>query len=387
MMSAEPDRCQLGPNSDLIGVPGSRALLDTPCLLVDLALLKNNVATGASLAAAAGKRLRPHLKAHKCSKIAALQKAAGSHGFCVATVGEAETFAALGFGDLLITSTYASSRKIQRVVKLIEEGARIITVLDDLDFCNALAEAASAKHVTAPVMIDLDMGRGRAGCTTPHEVRLVSEQILQKRSLQLVGLQAYAGQLSHMENFQKRSEGALSAHRFMSQALGAIDDLCDQPLVVSGGSTGACILDADDSAIINELQWGSYVLMDVEYLAVDYCGKAGEDGHWPFSPALFVAADVISAKSTNHVTIDAGHKRLSTNKATKVFVSRGASSSAACWPTSDEHGLVTEKLPRGSKVEVVVPHVDPTIDRFDQVHVVKDDILIDIWPIEARGAF
>jgi 3-hydroxy-D-aspartate aldolase len=36
---------------------------------------------------------------------------------------------------------------------------------------------------------------------------------------------------------------------------------------------------------------------------------------------------------------------------------------------------------------LIVPHCDPTANLYGVYHIVDGDTLIDIWPIEARGAF
>src|SRR5690348_12139670 len=89
---------------DLLGRPGSRALIDTPALVLDLDALEANIATMAELARTRGIALRPHAKTHKSSRIARLQLAAGAVGQCCAKLGEAEVLAAAGIGGLLITS-------------------------------------------------------------------------------------------------------------------------------------------------------------------------------------------------------------------------------------------------------------------------------------------
>ncbi|HHI82951.1 MAG TPA: hypothetical protein ENJ99_07325, partial [Rhizobiales bacterium] len=90
-----------GPNKNLAGVAGSRNLLATPCLILSLDHLQDNIETMASLVAGAGKQLRPHAKAHKCLEIARRQLRAGAQGIAVATIGEAEIFSAGGIKNIL----------------------------------------------------------------------------------------------------------------------------------------------------------------------------------------------------------------------------------------------------------------------------------------------
>jgi len=40
---------------------------------------------------------------------------------------------------------------------------------------------------------------------------------------------------------------------------------------------------------------------------------------------------------------------------------------------------------RGERVELVVPHCDPTFDRYDVVHLVRADALVDIARVDGRG--
>ena len=47
--------------------------------------------------------------------------------------------------------------------------------------------------------------------------------------------------------------------------------------------------------------------------------------------------------------------------------------------------LLTPALILGDKVESLVPHCDPNVNLFDYYHVVREDTLVDIWPVAARG--
>lgn len=75
---------------------------DTPYLLVDDDVVRSNVQRLADRAAELGLQVRPHAKTHKCAQVADLQLASGATGLSVATIGEAEAFAAAGVTDLFI---------------------------------------------------------------------------------------------------------------------------------------------------------------------------------------------------------------------------------------------------------------------------------------------
>lgn len=379
-----------GPNDDLIGKPESRAHLDTPCLLIDLGVLHANLKTGARMAHEAGKSFRPHVKAHKCIEIALLQQAVGVNGFCVATIGEAEIFAGIDHSGVLVTSTYATDRQIARVLDMLTNGHRIISVIDHPDFCERLSTATVARGLQAPVMIDLDMGRRRSGVPDARSARTLAEAIIRAPGLQLTGLQCYAGHLSHERSLTERRSGAAKASAHTRDALAAVREVHSGALTISGGSTGASMLDLRDT-LMNELQWGSYALMDIEYLDLAYaCDENGVPLPWPFEPALFVATRVIGTNAGDRLTIDAGHKRFASKYGAEPRVSRGAACGMPCIPISDEHGVLcipSDRLASGSLLEVIVPHCDPTLNLFNEIHVVEGDVLLDIWPIDARGVF
>ena len=74
--------------------------LQTPALIIDADAFDRNITSMA--AAHPGARLRPHVKAHKCTALAAAQAAAGHHTFTCATPREVLGMAAAGLGDDLL---------------------------------------------------------------------------------------------------------------------------------------------------------------------------------------------------------------------------------------------------------------------------------------------
>src|SRR5262249_56671327 len=126
-----PDKLTLAANADLIGTPGSAAHLTTPALMLDLERFRANQAHMMSLCRAAGIKLRPHGKTHKCSRLAFEQLAAGAVGICCATPHEAIAFAQAGVGNLLITSPVGQPRHLRELVDLHEAGVHLMIVVDN----------------------------------------------------------------------------------------------------------------------------------------------------------------------------------------------------------------------------------------------------------------
>src|ERR1700687_836419 len=88
--------------------------LQPPALLVDAEALEFNLTTMAT--ALPGARLRPHVKAHKCTALAQRQAAHGHHTFTCATIREVEGMAAAGLGDdLLLANEVLDASRLGRL--------------------------------------------------------------------------------------------------------------------------------------------------------------------------------------------------------------------------------------------------------------------------------
>src|ERR1700721_2361439 len=96
-------------------IPRNLADLQTPAPLVDAALLAANLARMAE--AWPGERLRPHVKAHKCTELARHQRGVGHPGFTCATIREVEGMAAAGLGqDLLLANEVLDASRLGALV-------------------------------------------------------------------------------------------------------------------------------------------------------------------------------------------------------------------------------------------------------------------------------
>jgi D-serine deaminase-like pyridoxal phosphate-dependent protein len=129
--------------------------LATPALLVDADVLDRNIATMA--AALPGPRLRPHVKAHKCTGLARRQAAAGHSAFTCATIRECEGMAAAGLGDDLLLANEVLDAG--RLGALAAAGARITLAVD-----SEQTIAAAADGGVREVLIDVNVGLPRCGC-------------------------------------------------------------------------------------------------------------------------------------------------------------------------------------------------------------------------------
>jgi len=152
-----------------------------------------------------------------------------------------------------------------------------------------------------------------------------------------------------------------------------------EPRIVTGVGTGTAEIDAA-SRVYTELQTGSYVFMDVDYLRV-------EGIEMGYIPSLFVDTTVVSTQWGDHVTTDAG---------TKAFALNGPPPMPATgeqgWIYSyegDEFGRITlapssRRPTRGERLSLIVSHCDPTVVLYPRYACVRGNYVEGYWPIAAR---
>lgn len=368
----------------LIGQQGSRADLNTPVLILNVDALDRNIQRMAALAASHGVALRPHAKTHKSVDIARRQKAAGAVGVCCAKIGEAEVLAEGGISGILITSPVAAPAAIDRLAALAATADGLMAVVDHPGVAERIDAALRTTGAKLDVIIDIDPGIARTGVASPDAAVALAKTIAASPNLDYRGVQYYCGSQQHIESYADRRAAIVERTAYLQEVIAALTEAGFAPAIVTGSGTGTHRIDLD-LGVFTELQAGSYVFMDKQYLDCDLA----DGGEPPFEVSLGVDARVVSANHSGLVTIDAGYKSLSTDGGVAV-VQRGAPETAFFTFMGDEHAAliapeIGTQLAPGDPVSLTVPHCDPTVNLYDVYHVVAGDTLVDIWPVSARG--
>lgn len=365
----------------------SLADVSTPALVVDSAAFTHNLDVMAR--ARPGTSLRPHVKAHKCTSLAARQSNLGHTGFTCATPREVIGMAHAGLGrDLLLANETLDLRRLAAMAALDDA---LVTVAVDSPATIDAAARAGIRHV----VIDVNVGLPRCGCR-PDDAPLLAQRSL-AAGMAVRGVMGYEGHLMAMAD---RDEQRTRVHSSMGvlvdtfDAVRAVSD--DRCTIISAGGTGTFDLyDSADPVLgrVDEIQAGSYALMDTQY---------GAQG-LPFHQAVFVIGTVIScgtSKNSTWFVADVGLKALGMDHGNPTIAG------ATVWFCSDEH--ITFSLPDGAsplavgdRIAVTPAHVDPTVSQHenmlvvdgltvdgltvDGVNAVHDARVIDTWPIDLRG--
>jgi D-serine deaminase-like pyridoxal phosphate-dependent protein len=371
---------------DALGSPGSRALLPTPALVCDVDLLDHNLDAMAGDASAAGVSLRPHLKTHKSAFVAGRQLTRGAVGFSCASVSEAEVIVdrlrADGWADplsVLVTSPVVGAGPLTRVGALAGR-CDLIVAVDHPDGVDDLGSAVGSAD-TVQVVCDVDVGLGRTGVVGSAAALAVAGRIGSHPRLSFAGVQGYGGHLQHLAGRDSRLAATVSATTRLTAVVDALEAAGHPVGLRTGGGTGTAGIDLE-LGVLNELQAGSYVFMDREYREA-----LGDDPEGRFAQSLTISTTVVSANQAHFVTVDAGLKAMATDAGPPSVLGRGDDVLYQFF--GDEHGLVTRgvstTLGRGDRLDLVPPHCDPTVDRYDVLWLVRGDAVVGVAAIDARG--
>ena len=246
--------------------------LDTPSLIIDIDIFEKNLVLMRDFAAAAGKKLRPHAKTHKCPEIARRQLACGNcAGICAAKLSEAEALAENGISHILITSPVSAPWKIARIGALNAKISGLKVVVDHPSQVEQLA-ALAGEGAPVHVLIDVDPEMGRTGVAFDKTLEF-ARFIAKFPQLVLDGVQCYAGHLQHIVSGTERNAESSRLMKLGASAFRAV--AAEFPLcrIFTGTGTGTSAADVLIPEV-TDIQVGSYCMMDAEYLAVEHTGPA-----------------------------------------------------------------------------------------------------------------
>jgi D-serine deaminase-like pyridoxal phosphate-dependent protein len=335
--------------------------LPTPAVVIDADRLQHNLTTMAT--AHPGASLRPHVKAHKCTELAAMQHAQGHHSFTCATPREVIGMAEAGWGDdLLLANEVLDPLRLSAMARA-QQSARITIAVDSADTIDAAARAGLRE-----VVVDVNVGLPRCGCR-PDEAGHIAD-LARGRGLLVRGVMGYEGHLMMVDD---REEHRTKVDDAIDRLLEAHEQVGGD--VVSAGGTGTYHLHQLRRRV-TEIQAGSYALMDTHYARL---------GH-PFQQACFVIGTVVSA-TPKYAVADVGLKAMGMdhgNPSVETLDGNGAD----VWFLSDEHVTFvphTGVAHVGDRIRVVPAHIDPTMAMHEVAWLVMGDQVIDRWPIDLRG--
>ena len=346
--------------------------LITPALVLDIDAAQRNIDRMAAELRQLGKAtIRPHYKTHKSPDLARRQLQAGAAGLSMATVWEAAVLAAAGMDDLFVVNTVAHPAKLRTLAGLARDH-RILVAVDEAANAAAHSAAAVAAGATLGIMVEVDTGMDRCGVDSAREGLALARQVMDLPGLRFEGITGYEGHCSLTPDSDLRHERQRAAMTFFT---GVADLLEADGIPCKIRSAGGIATWKWTAAYpgLTEIQAGTYVVMD------NFHGRMVPG----FEHSLTIQATVISRQS-GQVIVDAGNKSVA-DPADVTIV--GHDHEVARF--DEEHGIFAARggssLRVGDSVALVPGYSPSTVNWYDVYHVIRDDVIVDIWPIIPRG--
>ncbi len=344
--------------------------LPTPCIVADIAAIDANLAKMDSYFAGRESKLRPHFKSHKCVTLAKRQMSRpNTVGITCAKLSEAEQLVRGGVSDVLIANQVVGRDKTARIAEMNRK-AIVRVAVDSALGIEQLGLAAQEAGVTIGVFIEIDIGMNRGGVQPGKPSIDLAGIISRTPGIRFDGIQSYEGHIVTLEDYDERK-------RRVEQDLKPVIEtkkLLEQKgfrIIVSSGGTGTYDITGNMEGI-DELQCGSYVLMDSFYKKI----------RPEFENARYVLATVISDQKESK-TLDVGLKGVGAEYGTPEITGYPGISSAGF---AEEHLLIGKlNASIGDKVRLIPPHGCTTNNLYDKMWITRNDIIEDVWAIEGRG--
>jgi len=351
--------------------------LDSPCLLVDPAVVKKNIQEMIRMVGDVD-RLRPHIKTHKTAEGIQMMIHAGISKFKCATIAEAELLACNNAKDILLAYQPVGP-KIERLYQLTQSypASKFACVIDHISSAAAIGNYFNQHQSTIEVYIDLNVGMNRTGILANDGAMELIASIHQTPGLHFKGLHAYDGhhrQLDYAEREKACNEG-------FSQVYDLIDEIkakgFPSPIIIAGGSPSFSIHCKKPD---RECSPGTNIFWDKGYATI--CSEQD------FEPAVKVLTRVISLPAPDRICVDLGHKAIASENEISKRIFFPSHPSLKPVSQSEEHLVLEAGMDHGFKpgdILIGIPyHICPTVALHESLHQVQNEAVTGEWKVAAR---
>jgi len=359
--------------------------LDTPALLIDMDLVRGNIAAMQEKADKYGVALRPHTKTHKMPELAKLQIAAGASGITVAKVGEAEVMATAGLTDIFIANQIVGISKLERIRQLSRQ-IKIRLGIDNPVQVDQLEVIFRDESRPIEVLIEIETGENRSGIIEEEQLIQLVKHIQAQTKVELKGVFSHEGHTYKAKDSAECRRLCLESQNRTLWAANLVRDLGTNIDTVSIGATPS-LMHSEVLPGISEIRPGTYIFMDV--------GQGTAIADYSHCAATILAS-VISLPTAERIVLDTGAKALTLQTRSEgICTTRGYglvknSANVRLSGMFDEHGLIYDaalraELKIGDKLEIIPNHICPVCNLYDSAYAVSQGNVSGDLQIAARG--
>ncbi|HWW69065.1 MAG TPA: alanine racemase, partial [Duganella sp.] len=166
--------------------------LNTPAAVIDVPLMRRNIARMQSKMDTMHVHFRPHIKTSKSVPVTAMQLAAGARGITVSTLLEAERFFEAGITDILYAVGMVGS-KLPQAMALRRRGCDLKIITDSLASAEIIVRFGAENDMRFEVWIEIDSDGHRSGIRPDRDVLLDVGRLLHEGGMLLGGVMTHAG--------------------------------------------------------------------------------------------------------------------------------------------------------------------------------------------------
>jgi D-serine deaminase-like pyridoxal phosphate-dependent protein len=289
-------------------------------------------------------------------------------------LAEAETLADKGFDHFLVANQVIGDLKWKRLAELAKR-VEVIVAVDSVEGIEGTARAAREVGSEVGVVVEMNIGLNRCGVTPGEPALKLAQVAAETKGVKLRGIMGYEGHLVGVTPIEEKEKQVRAAIQLLTDTADLLRSHGIAVEIITAGGTGTAEFTPRFGA--TEIQAGTYCVMDRLFKE-----RTGAD----FDHAMTVLATVISRPTKERAVTDAGRKALHPmGGMAQVKGIKGATLEG----THSEHGLLKLDdgcdLPIAAKVEFIPSYVEGTINLYDEVYVLQNDRVVDVWAVSGRG--
>lgn len=366
-------------------------LTETPLLLLDRDRLDGNILRMRNTLAPFDVTLRPHVKTNKCLEVTERLFDCAKGPITVSTLREAEFFFAAGYTDILY-GVGIGPNKFAHAARLLEQGAALKLVLDNLQTARLLADFARDCDSSFEVLLEVDCDGHRSGIPPDSPLLVDIARLLEGSGVKVSGVMTHAGNAYDSQSRSDIEAFARQEREAVVNAAGLLRKAGFETPIVSVGSTPTALF-AQDLAGVTEVRAGVFAFFDLVMAGLDVCGVQ--------EIAVSVLTTVIGHQpEKGWVIVDAGWMALSRDRGTakqRVDQGYGVVCDLSGRPVADlivtaanqEHGIITSRsanpaavqaLPVGTQLRILPNHACATAAQHAGYHVLAEGRRVGYWP-------
>lgn len=360
--------------------------LETPCIVIEVDKVKENLKYMQTVADRYHCKLRPHIKTHKMKLFAQMQIAQGCHGITCAKISEAEVMAAGGIEDIFIAYPMVGDFRIQRAITLAKKIKRLILAVDSFACAERLNDCAKEQDIVLEVRMEVDTGVKRTGVLLGQAVAL-SKEIVKLSNLHLTGIYTFKGLTYHNAPTTDNALASQEEGEIMESIANEIRSCGIALEDVSAGSspTGEGVA---STGKVTEIRPGTYIFKDYMLYKEGVAKLSEISGHF--------YATVVSTPAEEYAVIDGGTKTFPSDISLHTppyyfdaYAVVDGDDNLMLSRMNEEHGVILAKnkktgLQVGQKIKLIPLHICTAINLQNEVYLYEDKTLRK-QRVDARG--